>query len=615
MKKTILGFLCLLPSLFLGAQTTSLTSTFASSHITAIVVDSMYHDSTACQCYSSLSYNITVDSSFAGDSLQIIDTVLSTLVASYVNTTGASPWNIVVSPSGFGSYYTGGTTSDVYTTARYVHFWCDPTKLTGTHDTLRYIILNDSLSVPNPCLYDTVSGRVYVDNNGNCVFDSGDGYLYSTEVDINETTSSPSAGWNWGISGGVTTYSLIAQRSWMVNYGVSIPSYYAFLFPSSPCFVDSLVFSTLPQTGVDFPLQCSSSIDLQCYAGSPGWVRPNKPFYMQPYVTNMGCDVVSGQMTLVKDPHAIYDPSLSTYPADIVSGDTLTWNYYNISNLSGAAYWNSFLSDIYLTPDSTLVVGDTLCFRIYTGIPATDINPANNDYSFCLPVVYSYDPNEKEVSPKGTGPEGYIPSGTDTLTYTLHFQNTGTSYAENIVVIDTLDSHINAASFRVLGNSAQMTPQWLAPHVVAFNFSGINLPDSGTNEAGSHGFVRFSAALNAGLAPATQIRNTGYIYFDTNPAVVTNTTLNTIAVTPALVNPLAALPPVTVYPNPATDHITVENLSGGSISILNVDGQVMLQQNISNNKTTVDVSGLPEGVYMLKAVSSTASVTKKFIKL
>ena len=271
------------------------------------------------------------------------------------------------------------------------------------------------------------------------------------------------------------------------------------------------------------------------------------------------------------------------------------------------------MSDIYLSMDSTVVAGDTLCFRVYTNIPAADINPYNNDYSFCLPVVYSYDPNSKEVSPAGTGPEGYLPDGADTLNYTIHFQNTGSDVAENIRVVDTLDSHINAKTLRILGTSHTMTPKWVTSNVVEFDYNEINLPDSSSNEPASHGEVRFSVVLNPGQHAGTQIKNTGYIYFDANPPVITNTTLSTI-VEPNGIKSIVANTEVAVYPNPATDHIIVEGLNGGELSIMNISGSVVIRQNIVADKSIIDVSKLPPGVYVLKTLSSTNATTAKFTK-
>ena len=64
--------------------------------------------------------------------------------------------------------------------------------------------------------------------------------------------------------------------------------------------------------------------------------------------------------------------------------------------------------------------------------------------------------------------------------------------------------------------------------MVEFNFDNILLPDSIVNEPGSHGYVKYGIKANAGLADFTAVQNTANIYFDFNPAIITNTTSNTL---------------------------------------------------------------------------------------
>ena len=379
-------------------------------------------------------------------------------------------------------------------------------------------------------------------------------------------------------------------------------------------FLPPLVFSgtsytltTVPYDTANFPLQCTSNVDVQCGILSAGRVRLHRGFYLQPYVSNTGCDTESGQLTLVLDSRVSYDPALSLHPADYVHGDTLVWNYSGLSSIASGAYWNSFFSNVYLTPDPLLAVGDSLCFRVFTNIPPTDINPSNNDYTICLPAVYSYDPNSKEVSPAGN-----IYAG-DTLTYTIHFQNTGSDTAENITVVDTLNSHFNMHSLKILGTSAAMTPKWLAANVVEFNFNEINLPDSSENEPASHGEVQFSIALNAGVPYGTEISNKAYIYFDENTPVITNAAVDTFAWPNSVTNVTAGLP-VSVYPIPATDKIYIDNLDGGQVTLLNMNGSVILKQGVTGKTATIDVSSLPAGVYMIKAVNGYNTATFKVTK-
>ena len=600
MKKILLFTFCLLSFAGLNAQT------YTSGHLSVVVSDTMYHDSTTCSTTYLCTYTITKDVSFVGDTVLIVDTAFGSLIGYTVNTTGASPWTSSTSP-----FYIVGT--DNIPPGTYAPFTDPVTKVVSGVDTIHYIVHSDSILVTNPCNYGIVSGNVYIDNNSNCTYDAGDVGLVNFGFNITDYLSSPTGSIFYPLgSTGPAGYTYYIQESWMTNFTVSLPPEYAFIFPNSPCFTGYAPFTTLPQLAVDFPLLCTSNVDVECYALAPASVRLHRALIIDPFVNNTGCDTASGQMYFIKDSRTIYDPALTSYPADTVHGDTLIWNYSGLSNLSSGAYWNSFFSDVYLTLDTTVVVGDSLCFHVFTNIPAMDINPGNNDYTVCLPVVYSYDPNVKEVSPKGSGPQGFLPVGADTLTYNVHFQNTGTGYAETVVIIDTLDSDVNPASLKIIGSSHTMTPTWLAPGVVKFSFNNIFLPDSGTNFAGSQGEVRFSVVLDPGLAPGTQILNTAQIYFDANPPVATNTTLNTIPIPTKA--PIAVAPAVKVYPNPATDKITVEHLTNGELSILNINGSVIMSRTISNDKTTIDISKLPAGVYVLKTVSDAATSTVKFVK-
>ncbi len=593
-KTVLMLAICLAPFAKLAAQT------FSSGHLHVTIANVKTHDSTTCSSDCSIYYNITVDSSYSGETLNIVDTMGGFLLGvPHVNSAGTSPWTFTAFVS------STGTLDWTISSTSYAHFPGPPAKVVCGRDTVWGIDNDDSLLVTDPCIYSNVTGHIYADNNDNCTYDSGDTGLYVVFVGA----SANSVAASYYPDG---TYSLIMQNSWMVPYTVSLPGYYAFIFPFSSCFTGSYSYTTSPQSGVDFPVHCTSSVDVECYPLSPAHVRLHRSFFMQPFVNNSGCDTVSGQLTLVKDSRVTYDASATSVPADIVRGDTLIWNYANMCSLAGGAYWNSFFSNVSFTPDGTVAIGDILCFRVYTNIPAADIDPTNNDYSVCMPVVYSYDPNEKEVSPKGTGPDGDILPSQDTLTYNIHFQNTGTASADNIKIIDTLDSHITAKSLKIIGTSHNMTPQWLTPNVVEFDYNNINLPDSGANEAASHGEVRFSVVLNHGLPLGTQIKNKAYIYFDLNPPVITNTTLNTIE-TSTFVAPVARAA-VKVYPNPATDHIIVENLGNGTISIMNISGSTVLEQSINNDKTTIDVSNMAAGVYILKTTSEGNTTITKFTK-
>lgn len=75
---------------------------------------------------------------------------------------------------------------------------------------------------------------------------------------------------------------------------------------------------------------------------------------------------------------------------------------------------------------------------------------------------------------------------------------------------------------------------------------------------------------------------------------------------------------INVYPNPADDNLYVavsESMAEANITVLNLEGQVVLQNALHNQKAfNLDLSDLSEGVYLLKLNNGNASYSKRFMK-
>lgn len=163
--------------------------------------------------------------------------------------------------------------------------------------------------------------------------------------------------------------------------------------------------------------------------------------------------------------------------------------------------------------------------NLLTQLPMNDGDPFSG--VFCAPAVNSYDPNIKTALPAGVGPEHLIDKDW-TLNYMIQFQNTGNDVAYEVVIADTLSEALDLSSINIKGGSHPFTWTLTPERALTFTFADILLPDSTTNEPGSHGFVEFSISPETSILPGTVIENTAHIYFDFNDAIVTNTVDHTI---------------------------------------------------------------------------------------
>ena len=157
--------------------------------------------------------------------------------------------------------------------------------------------------------------------------------------------------------------------------------------------------------------------------------------------------------------------------------------------------------------------------------PHDDLDPINDIY--CGIVTGSYDPNDKTGFPLGVGNDHLIaPNGM--MEYVIRFQNTGTDTAFTVVIRDTLDFDLDIFSVQSGVASHTYTFEMHGPRVLEWTFNNILLPDSNVNEPASNGFVTFTVLQMPNLADGAEITNTGNIYFDFNPPIITNTTSHII---------------------------------------------------------------------------------------
>jgi uncharacterized repeat protein (TIGR01451 family) len=162
---------------------------------------------------------------------------------------------------------------------------------------------------------------------------------------------------------------------------------------------------------------------------------------------------------------------------------------------------------------------------IATQYAQNDGNPFT--HRVCRRNQGSYDPNEKLPLPTGRGPKHFIERNED-LEYTIHFQNTGTDTAFNIVVRDTLDAALDPSTLEMGASSHPYTWDLSGSGNLTVSFPNILLPDTLTNMTASQGYFSYKIKQKHNNLAGTSIKNRAGIYFDFNAPIITNQTFHTI---------------------------------------------------------------------------------------
>lgn len=472
----------------------------------------------------------------------------------------------------------------------------------GATDTLisyNEVILSDSCG--------NISGNIYNDLNNSCAWDAGDNalpyayvYLYQNNQYVTADWAGPTGGYSFDVPAG--------------SYTVSLGNYvntYGYTMACSTSANRAVTIAPFGSATEDFGLNCNSNMS-DAAVHLSGWgTRPGQTAYLYPSLTSLTCIPQSGTITVVLDPQTTFAGTCDTSLQVTVAGNTVSWPYTNITPYSYYSNWTTLFGCLMINVDSSAVIGDSLCFTVYISPSVTDANSSNDTVHYCLPVRNSWDPNMKEVSPAGPAANGHVAPNTE-MTYTIHFQNTGNDVAYNIAVMDTLDPSLDVSTLQILGSSHTVEPDMIGNNVMRFNFNNINLPDSASNEPMSHGWVTYKITQNQWLPSGTVFDNTAYIYFDFNPAIVTNTT-SSIVDWALTINELETGNGIQTFPVPADNFITVssEKTLSGTIVLRDISGREIRTQAIDGKDAQIATGDLSEGIYILTITSDGKTISRK----
>jgi len=450
------------------------------------------------------------------------------------------------------------------------------------------------IMVDTSCL--NINGYVYEDASLDCNLDSGEGRVKYVPIHLFHNSALQETKWtdqngyyefsNLNISG---AYEVIIGQIPYSCLDVECPSSGSYLVDTS-------------SSPMNFSLQNIPGFDLSVYASCNGFA-PGFHSYICPYI-NSSCDYQPGQLLMVHHDTLVQIQYYSMLPTQI-DGDSVFWDFTYVSDLASLY--------IYTLTNQAASLGHQVCFDFYVLPSQGDLDTTNNYFPLCMNVVGSIDPNNKHVSPLGTGYKGLIQPDVS-LTYTINFQNTGTAPAQNVVLLDTLDANLNLQSVQLLDYSHPVEASMIG-NILEFRFNNIMLPDSGTDYNASMGHVIYKVDQNPGLAQMTQIYNNAAIFFDYNEPVITNFTLNTIEYPVSVVMAKQDNHQVKLYPNPANNVINIESTAKFNLSIFDIYGHLVLIKNNCAKQSSVDVSQFKSGLYIIQINSENFVETARVIKL
>ena len=244
-----------------------------------------------------------------------------------------------------------------------------------------------------------------------------------------------------------------------------------------------------------------------------------------------------------------------------------------------------------------------------------DVVPANNTSSLSQIIVNSYDPNDKM---EAHGERILYSSFTsnDYLTYTIRFENTGTASAINVRINDVLDSKLDETTVRTLSSSHSYILDRVG-NTLNWKFDNIMLPVSVANTTTGKGYVTFQVKPKPGYALGDIIPNTGAIYFDYNPAIITNT-FNTEFVAQLTADEFSNTN-LAVYPNPANEVITIQLNSNSfikQVQLIDMLGRVIKKEDYATNNysETMNLKEVGSGTYFVEVTTdSNKKETKKIV--
>jgi uncharacterized repeat protein (TIGR01451 family) len=440
-----------------------------------------------------------------------------------------------------------------------------------------------------------VQGRLFLDHDQDCAIDTGEpgvpyrvleilpGPLYTiTDAQGLYQRALPNGNYTLGVSG-------------------------TDLFPLCPAVQPAPFAISFGNATLDLADSSLIGLDLEVMAFS-GPARPGFTHTVWGTVRNLGGQQ-SGAITLTVQ----FDAQMSfsgAWPAPTsVAGSLVTWDL----PLLGAFAEHAFSLQLQVPPDVGLL-GLPFSHQVEAVQALTEAESSNNTASVAGVFQGAYDPNDKTAFTSSGWSGSLFYLGVDEwVDYRIRFQNTGTDTAFTVVVTDTIPAALDLTTFHQGVASHPFSVSMKPGRVLEWRFADILLPDSGTNEAASHGLVTFRIRPTLPLAPGTEWVNRADILFDFNPPIRTNDAVLLAESSTAVGD--AGGEVLHAFPNPTDEVLFLArpaDCQGGIVRILGADGRWVAEQPF---REAIGVADLVPGAYTVVLLGQDGGIHRaRFVK-
>ncbi|HQV52019.1 MAG: T9SS type A sorting domain-containing protein [Flavobacteriales bacterium] len=452
------------------------------------------------------------------------------------------------------------------------------------------LVVCDVVTGPCAILQEAITGTVFNDENGNGSLDAGEAPFLNATVEATPGNylTAPDANGNYVLPMDVGTFTLDGQDV----------LYHTRTTAATTITLAALQIDSLNDIGYQaIPGVHDLVVQFHTAQARPGF---SNNLYLN--VKNIGTESTTADVTLTFDADQNWGTS-TVAPATLNATDA-SWSLM----MMPGDEWDAIVT--LNTPVGTAL--GTPLDHLFSALPAAaDTTPADNSVAFAGMVVGSFDPNDKTASPATLTPE-QVQNGAY-IEYTIRFQNTGNYPAERVVITDTLSSDLQWHTMEYVSGSHTNT-WYMNEGLLVFVFDPIFLPDSVSDEPNSHGFVTFKVKPESNLQDGAQIENIANIYFDFNEPVITEPCVFSVDVNTGIAT--TETDGFSIYPNPASQEVNVFLDEPNAMFTLHaLDGRLLQSEGISSDRTTLDISGLVAGMYLINITKMNGErVAHRFVK-